>query len=52
MKPRIEPRAVWAAAALGLAVLLFLGLTAGLLASTLDEAEREVWAKWWGGVMV
>jgi DNA polymerase-3 subunit epsilon len=52
MKPRIEPRAVWAAAALGLAVLLFLGLTAGLLASTLDEAEREGWAQWWGGVMV
>ena len=52
MKPRIEPRAVWAAAALGLAVLLFLGLAAGLLASTLDEAEREGWAQWWGGVMV
>jgi DNA polymerase-3 subunit epsilon len=52
MKPRIEPRAVLAAAALGLAVLLFLGLTAGLLASTLDEAEREGWAQWWGGVMV
>ncbi|MEY3510392.1 MAG: polymerase PolC-type [Pseudomonadota bacterium] len=52
MKPRIEPRAVWAAAALGLAVLLFLGLTAGLLASTLDEAERQGWAQWWGGVMV
>jgi DNA polymerase-3 subunit epsilon len=52
MKPRIEPRAVLAAAALGLAVLLFLGLAAGLLASTLDEAEREGWAQRWGGVMV
>ena len=52
MKPRIEPRTVLAAAALGLAVLLFVGLAAGLLASTLGEAEREVWAKWWGGVMV
>jgi DNA polymerase III subunit epsilon len=52
MKPRIELRAVLAAAALGLAVLLFLGLAAGLLASTLDEAEREGWAQWWGGVMV
>ena len=52
MKPRIELRAVWAAAALGLAVLLFLGLAAGLLASTLDEAEREGWAQRWGGVMV
>lgn len=52
MKPRIEPRTVLAAAALGLAVLLFVGLAAGLLASTLDEAEREVWVQWWGGVMV
>lgn len=51
MKPRIEPRAVVAAAALGLAVLLFLGLAAGLLGLTLNEAERGVWAQGWGGLM-
>ena len=51
MKPRVEPRAVLAAVLVGLAVLLLLGLSAGLLGSTLDEAERQTWAQWWGAVL-
>jgi DNA polymerase III subunit epsilon len=51
MKPRVEPRAVFAAAFVGLAVLLLLALAAGLLGSTLDEAERQAWAQWWGAVL-
>jgi DNA polymerase III subunit epsilon len=52
MKPRVEPRAVLAAVLVGLAVLILLGLSAGLLGSTLDEAERQTWAQWWGAVLV
>jgi DNA polymerase-3 subunit epsilon len=51
MKPRVEPRAVLAAVLVGLSVLLLLGLSAGLLGSTLDEAERQTWAQWWGAVL-
>ena len=51
MKPRVEPRAVLAAVLVGLSVLLLLGLSAGLLGSTLDEAEQQTWAQWWGAVL-
>ncbi len=51
MKPRVEPRAVLAAALVGLSVLLFLGLAAGLLGSTLNDAERQAWSQGWGAVL-
>lgn len=51
MKPWVEPRAVLAAVLVGLAVLLLLGLTAGLLGLTLDEAQRQTWGQWWGAVL-
>ena len=51
MKPRVEPRAVLAAVVLGLSVLLLLGLAAGLLGSTLNDAERQAWSQGWGAVL-
>lgn len=51
MKPRIERRVVWAALGLGLAVLLLMGLVVALVGSTLEAAERDRWAQWWGEVL-
>lgn len=41
MKPKLEPRALLAAVALGLAVVLLAGLAVVLLGSTLDVAQRQ-----------
>ena len=51
MKPRIEPRVVLAALALGAAVWIWLGLMILVLGSTLGEAEQQGWAQWWGGML-
>ena len=51
MKPRLERGVLWGALALGLAVLVLMGLAAALVGSTLDAPERDRWASWWGEVM-
>lgn len=51
MRSKLDLRAVLAAVVLGLAVVVLLGLAAGLLGSTLDESEQSAWAQWWGGVL-
>jgi DNA polymerase III subunit epsilon len=51
MKPRLERGVLWGALALGLAVLVLIGLAAALVGSTLEAPERDRWASWWGEVM-
>ena len=51
MKPRLERGVLWGALALGLAVLVLMGLAAALVGSTLEATERDRWASWWGEVM-
>ena len=51
MKPRLERGVLWGALALGLAVLVLMGLAAALVGSTLEAPERDRWASWWGEVM-
>lgn len=51
MKPRLELRVVLAALALGLAVVLLLGMMTLVLGSTLNESEQAQWSVWWGGVL-
>jgi DNA polymerase-3 subunit epsilon len=51
MKPRLELRALLAALAVGLAVVLLLGLMTLVLGSTLNESEQSQWSAWWGGVL-
>jgi DNA polymerase-3 subunit epsilon len=51
MKPRLERGVLWGALALGLSVLVLMGLAAALVGSTLEATERDRWASWWGEVM-